>query len=217
MMFHQRNKKDVAVGTRSRGFGFIRKLEIERAMTLTVLCRELQIDFSGEAPPVAGKLSSCCISAKALFAFQLNQSCHLAPHYSLKRMHNVASVEDGYQALDRSLRATRSRRNVFPEDESGVLNGPNENVLIWIVHRGGQFSNTALLVGSSVVSIERNYPRYWTAQQTVRVIHKRGRPVRLKNYSGSIGCQALKPIKAFAVLTRRSGAVLFMRKKQYRS
>ncbi len=55
-------------------------------------------------------------------------------------MHNVASVEDGYQALDRSLRATRSRRNVFPEDESGVLNGPNENVLIWIVHRGEQFS-----------------------------------------------------------------------------
>jgi len=140
MLFHQRNKKVVAVGTRSRGFGFIRKLEIERAMTLTVLCRELQIDFSGEAPPVAGKLSSCCISAKALtwrvLSFQLNQSCHLAPLYSLKCMHNVASVEDGYQALDRSLRATRSRRNVFPEDESGVLNGPNENVLIWIVHKG---------------------------------------------------------------------------------
>ena len=55
-------------------------------------------------------------------------------------MHNVASVEDGYQALDRSLRATRSRRNVFPEDESGVLNGPNENVLIWTVHKGGQLS-----------------------------------------------------------------------------
>src|SRR5260370_40641642 len=113
MLFHQRNKKDVAVGTRSRGFGFIRKLEIERAMTLTVLCRELQIDFSGEAPPVGGKLSSCCISAKALtwrgFSFPLNPSCQLSPLYALQSMHNDPCGADGLPAPDRSLPSTSSR------------------------------------------------------------------------------------------------------------
>jgi hypothetical protein len=66
--------------------------------------------------------------------FSLDQSHHLAPLYSIKRMYNVAPIEHGKQTFHRSLRVPA----VFPQDAPSVLNGADDGILVGIVHDGTQ-------------------------------------------------------------------------------
>jgi hypothetical protein len=61
-----------------------------------------------------------------------NQSYHLAPLYSVKGVHNVASIEHGKQTFHCSLRVPA----VFPQDVPRVLNGANDGIVVGIVHDG---------------------------------------------------------------------------------
>jgi hypothetical protein len=61
-----------------------------------------------------------------------DQSYHLAPLHSIKRMYKVAPVEHGKQTFHRSLRVPA----VFPQDAPSVLNGANDGILIGTIHDG---------------------------------------------------------------------------------
>jgi hypothetical protein len=61
-----------------------------------------------------------------------DQSYHLAPLYSIKRVSQVAPIEHGKQTFHRSFRVAA----VFPQDVPGVLNGANDGILVGIVHDG---------------------------------------------------------------------------------
>ena len=67
-------------------------------------------------------------------AFSLDQSYHLGPLYSIKRMYNVAPIEHSKQTFHRSLCVPA----VFPQDALGVLNCANDGILVGIVHDGTQ-------------------------------------------------------------------------------
>jgi hypothetical protein len=64
----------------------------------------------------------------------LNQSHNSAPIHPVKRMNDVVPIEHREKTFHSARCVAIARPNLFPKDSPGVLNGPHERLLVWIIH-----------------------------------------------------------------------------------
>jgi hypothetical protein len=57
-----------------------------------------------------------------------------APFHTIDSVDNLISIENGYQPVHRSRGVARAGCNVFPKDAPGILDSPQQGVLIWLGH-----------------------------------------------------------------------------------
>jgi hypothetical protein len=65
---------------------------------------------------------------------QVDQPHHSTPIHSIERVHDVAPIEHGKEALNGLRRVALAGLDVFPEDAPGVLNSAQQRFLIGITH-----------------------------------------------------------------------------------
>jgi hypothetical protein len=67
---------------------------------------------------------------RGLKTVSVGQPLNFAPAHSIKRMHHIAFVQDGEQALDRAHGVALARRYVFRKDTTRILHGTQYRFLI---------------------------------------------------------------------------------------